>query len=690
MSVALALDQADLHSMIDPHPLTIAVDTPVSSAIALMAASGSSYVLVIGEPIGEHRCLVGILTASDVVRLNVVRLSAPPEHFEQSIQAVMQHPVVTIPAMALTDIGAVLGLFQQHPGHYLPVLDETDRVVGVIQPDRLMAMLLDRTLRPTRQPGELELADQLADQLAESEAKFRRLVEGANDLIWSVNQAGQFTYLSPQFKSRFGWEPTAWLGRSFMDLLHPEDVSIMLANWQRLRSGGKSNKPEFRIRHGDEHDGHEHYVWVQVSSTTIINVAGEMVGNQGILSDITDRKEYEQRLERSNAELLRATRLKDEFLANMSHELRTPLNAVLGLSECLQDEILGVINQRQRKAIVNIESSAQHLLSLINDILSVSKIAAGKLTLEITPVPIVHLCTSSLAFIKQQAFTKQIHLTTNFSPDLGDMPLDERRMRQVLINLLSNAVKFTPDRGTVTLDVKRIDGAVLFAVIDTGIGIALPDQTQLFQPFVQIDSRLNRQYEGTGLGLALVKQIAELHGGSVSLTSHVGQGSCFAVRLPIPAGASTVVSLASTPRPALGSVEQATIVAPLVLLVEDNLANIHLFCGYLETKGYRLLLAEDGQTAIDLTQRHRPDLILMDIQMPGMDGLVAIQTIRHNPDVQLAAIPIVALTALAMAGDREKCLAAGASAYLAKPVKLKQLHATMQHLLGAVTSPDRI
>jgi CheY-like chemotaxis protein len=301
------------------------------------------------------------------------------------------------------------------------------------------------------------------------------------------------------------------------------------------------------------------------------------------------------------------------------------------------------------------------------------------------------LCTSSLAFIKQQAFTKQIQLITNFGPDLGDMPLDERRMRQVLINLLSNAVKFTPDRGTVTLEATRIGSDVIFAVIDTGIGIALPDQTQLFQPFVQIDSRLNRQYEGTGLGLALVKQIVELHGGSVSLTSHVGQGSCFAVRLPIPAGASTV-SLASTPRPAHGAVEveQATSVAPLVLLVEDNPANIHLFCGYLETKGYELLLAEDGQTAIELTQRHRPDLILMDIQMPRMDGLVAIQTIRDDPDAQLAAIPIVAVTALAMSGDLEKCLAAGANAYLAKPVKLKQLHATMQHLLGSVTSPDRI
>ena len=253
----------------------------------------------------------------------------------------------------------------------------------------------------------------------------------------------------------------------------------------------------------------------------------------------------------SNQELIRATRLKDEFLANMSHELRTPLNAILGLSESFLAEVFGAINERQTKAISTVERSGQHLLALINDILEVSKIEAGKMELELTTVSATTLTNSTLAFVKQLAHQKQIQLTTSFAANLGNIAVDERRIRQVLINLLNNAVKFTPAGGQVTIDVKleqpefsappihvdlreQLDSGawILFVVTDTGIGITAENQSKLFKPFVQIDSSLNRQYEGTGLGLMLVKQIVELHGGSVSLASEFGQGSCFTVRLP--------------------------------------------------------------------------------------------------------------------------------------------------------------
>jgi PAS domain S-box-containing protein len=242
-------------------------------------------------------------------------------------------------------------------------------------------------------------------------------------------------------------------------------------------------------------------------------------------------------LELTNQELIHATRLKDEFLATMSHELRTPLNAIIGMSEGLQEEVFGPLNEDQLKWIAMTEKSGKHLLALINDILDVSKIAAGKLELEILPVSLFDLCNSSIDFVRQQAASKQITIRSEILVDLVKINVDERRIHQVLINLLGNAVKFTPMNGQVDLrvflqDHDRNRSNLCFEVSDTGIGITPADQAKLFQPFIQIDSKFNRQYAGTGLGLAIVKQVVELHGGVVSLRSQIGQGSCFTVCLP--------------------------------------------------------------------------------------------------------------------------------------------------------------
>jgi PAS domain S-box-containing protein len=254
-------------------------------------------------------------------------------------------------------------------------------------------------------------------------------------------------------------------------------------------------------------------------------------------ADEDNIKNTNYHLELTNQELLHATRLKDEFLATMSHELRTPLNAIIGMSEGLQEEVFGPLNEDQLRWVAMTETSGRHLLSLINDILDVSKIAAGKLELEIIPVSLLNLCDSSIDFLKQQASSKQITIRSEILIDLAKINVDERRIRQVLINLLGNAVKFTPINGYVNLrvffqDHDRRDASLCFEVSDTGIGITPVDQTKLFQPFIQIDSKSNRQYAGTGLGLAIVKQVVELHGGTVSLRSQVGQGSCFTIHLP--------------------------------------------------------------------------------------------------------------------------------------------------------------
>ncbi|MEA5452430.1 GAF domain-containing protein [Leptolyngbya sp. CCNP1308] len=410
--------------------------------------------------------------------------------------------------------------------------------------------------------------------------------------------------------------------------------------------------------------------------------------------ELQERQQAQAQLTLTNGELMRATRLKDEFLANMSHELRTPLNAILGMTEMLQEEdVFGPVNAPQLKALKTVERSGSHLLELINDVLDVAKIEAGQLELDCHPTAIAPLCQSSLAFIKQPALKQGLRLAVNLPPNLPAIALDERRMRQVLINLLSNAVKFTPEGGQVTLDVSLLPPSQIcpemsylrFAVIDTGIGITPKNMQRLFQPFVQVDSALNRQYQGTGLGLALVKRIVELHGGQVSLTSDVGVGSCFTVDLPYGA----VIPLPPTPPPPLAVASEtasptaaiAPATAPLILLAEDNEANISTLVSYLQAKGYRVEIAYNGQEAIDQAQQRIPDLILMDIQMPKMDGLEAIGHLRRVP--KLANVPVIALTALAMPGDRDRCIAAGATDYLAKPVSLKQLIERIHMLLTA-------
>lgn len=280
-----------------------------------------------------------------------------------------------------------------------------------------------------------------------------------------------------------------------------------------------------------------------------INNSGDEISH---LSDVffnmvNQQQTLLRKLQTANSQLAQSNRLKDNFLATMSHELRTPLNTILGVAEILQEGIFGGVNKQQHKALENIEKSGAHLLALINDILDIAKIESEFLELNCTTVAIGALCASSVAFIQPQAEQKNIRLETNLSPNLPDLYIDERRIRQVLLNLLNNAFKFTPEGGHITLEVtcqkeESEDEAdkngelqkyfVRISITDTGIGIAPEDIKRLFQPFVQIDSALNRKYEGTGLGLALVKRIVELHGGRVGLTSEVNVGSCFTIDLP--------------------------------------------------------------------------------------------------------------------------------------------------------------
>ncbi|NMF58753.1 PAS domain S-box protein [Pseudanabaena yagii] len=563
---------------------------------------------------------------------------------------------------------------------YIQVAKEFDNdgnVVGYI------GTLTDIT---DRKNTELALQD-LSDRLEFS-------LKGAKIGIWEYQINEGCLLWDERMFSLYGISPEDFSGKyeDWLQRVHPEDRDWVQQSERQAYQGSKECRVEFRIICPDGT-----IRFIDSFAFSQFNAQGEIEKTIGLNIDITDRKQTEAQLQHTNEELIKATRLKDEFLANMSHELRTPLNAILGMTEILQEQIFGDLNDRQLQSLHTIEKSSNHLLELINDILDVAKIEAGQIKLSCQPSNVETLCQSSLIFIQQQAFSKNIQLETEIPPNLPAINLDERRIRQVLINLLNNAVKFTPNGGKISLKVSYIkflgnaaiaNGSGItyetleMSVIDTGIGIA-PDQIKrLFQPFVQVESALNRNYEGSGLGLALVKRLVELHGGKVRLTSELGVGSCFTIAIPIAPFCDLSVEPESTLSTHPEAIKPEIGDAPVILLAEDNEENINTLATYLSLKGYRLVIAHNGRMAIDLAQQTHPDLILMDIQMPEMDGLEAIQRIRQIPE--LADTPIIALTALAMSGDRDRCIAVGANDYLSKPVSLKQL---VKKINGYLTEP---
>jgi predicted ATPase/signal transduction histidine kinase len=398
----------------------------------------------------------------------------------------------------------------------------------------------------TERQAALAEREQVEIALRRSEERYQSLSDNIPGVIYQFRIApdGGISY---PYVSSGSWEllqlsPAAMMAdaNSAIEMIHSED----LGEFSRVMAESVQNMTP-KLWEGRAVLKSGEMKWIKSVSRPELQADGAIIWD-GVMLDITDRQQAQlnlkltnKRLELTVQELQQATRLKDEFLATMSHELRTPLNAILGMSEALQEEIFGSINPRQLNAISTIEQSGEHLLSLITDILDVSKISAGKLELQIANVSVIELCKSSLVLVKQQAIDQQIQLHTHLPVDLQLILVDERRMRQVLINLLNNAVKFTPSGGMVSLSVWVEDRPTLgnylcFSITDTGIGIDQADLSKLFQPFSQIDSSLSRKYAGTGLGLVLVKQIVELHGGDVTITSEVGRGSCFTVKIPQP------------------------------------------------------------------------------------------------------------------------------------------------------------
>ncbi|MBN1487514.1 MAG: response regulator [Anaerolineae bacterium] len=602
--------------------------------------------------------------------------------------------------------GAYDYLIKDPQGHYLMALPVT--VDNAIRRNlaerelqeyrvRLESLVAERTrdLMAANERLRAEAAERqrIVDALQESENRYRSLFYNNHSVMLLIEpDTGVIVDANPAACVFYGYSHEELVGMQITNIntLSQEEVSA------EMRAANMEQRQLFNFRHKLANNEVRD---VEVYSGPIVIEDTQFL--YSLVHDITKRRKAEAALQEeraslarrveertaelraANAELERVGRLKDEFLANMSHELRTPLNAVLGMSEGLDLGVYGSLNLRQHNALRTIHKSGEHLLALINDILDVSKIEAGKLELDIETVPVDSVCIGSLAFIKQMAQEKGLRVSTVFDPAVQTLQADSRRLKQILVNLLSNAVKFTSEGGEIGLTVEgdAEHGVVHFIVWDTGAGIAPEKIGDLFQPFVQLDSRLTREHSGTGLGLTLVQRLAELHRGSVTLESAVGKGSRFTVSLPWqeryplhqePVVPDTVVTTESFPYPVV--LDNARI-----LLAEDNEANIEIMLDYLQAKGYAVAVARNGRQSLELASEFQPDLIIMDIQMPEMDGLEATRRIRQ--DLTLHNIPIIALTALVMPGDRERCLEAGVDVYFSKPVSLNVLNDKIIELL---------
>jgi PAS domain S-box-containing protein len=508
----------------------------------------------------------------------------------------------------------------------------------------------------------------------------RQVMDALGQGLLVIDAQHRLEYINPFIARELGMLPSALIGRLVDELIVADDLPIVHSMPHRF-------KPE---------EEYQYELRMKTASgqaiPTLVSSSprwhnGKVTGRIAVITDLTQVKMIESELRQSRDELSvtnlaleRALRMKDEFLASMSHELRTPLTGILGLSEALQMQSIGPLNERQLRGIESIWDSGQHLLELINDILDLSKLESTQFELEIAECDVDEICSASLALVKGMAQQKRQQIDFTKPPGVMRLYADPRRLKQMLVNLLSNAVKFTPVHGAVGLRVQG-DAArqvVEFVVWDKGIGIAPESLPRLFQPFTQLDSNLSREFPGTGLGLALVQRMAELHKGTIHASSTPGIGSTFTLTLPWPqpkaddAVTNEAITNASVQLPAAPAPDR-TSHNVTILLAEDSPVTAEAVTDLLSYEGFTVVVAANGLEAVQKAGELLPALILMDIQMPLMDGFQAIARIRADSRRAVAQVPIIALTAQAMHGDAQRCLAAGANDYVSKPFRLAQI-----------------
>jgi PAS domain S-box-containing protein len=508
--------------------------------------------------------------------------------------------------------------------------------------------------------------------LREKEYRYRALFETSNDAVFIISPEGIILDSNERSAQMLRLPLNEIIGSPSTRFVCPSEHPSMKERRVQLMEGGSPEVYERRFRRNDNTTFPG-----EVKATLIYDQVGNPLHIQSIVRDVTERNELQARLAAERDQALEVARLKSEFLATMSHEIRTPMNGVLGMSELL---MMTPLDEEQRGYAEVIYAEAHQLLRIINDILEFSRLEAGKVLLESVPFELGKLLESIRELLAPRLQSKPVQLHISSPPNLPTLLGDPGRLRQVLLNLTDNAVKFTP-QGTVSVEIsvlsRTADSVMLrFNVRDTGIGIASEKAKQLFQPFTQVDGSVRRKYGGTGLGLAIARGLVERMGGEMGLESTEGEGSCFWFESPF----AIEQHKTTNDDPPRQEVSTGAFQHKRILIVDDNPVNLRLMKELLKVMKIKADTVTNGADAVRLMEGSEKtyDLILMDCQMPEMDGFTATRLIRQHESKVNLHTPIVALTAMALNGDREACLAAGMDDYLSKPIEMAQLTKKLQ------------
>jgi len=522
------------------------------------------------------------------------------------------------------------------------------------------------------------------------------LVQSSDDAIASKNLEGIVLSWNPAAERMFGYAASEIVGKSIRLIIpddrHAEEDEVL----RRIKSGGRIDHFETMRRRKDGT-----MIPISLTVSPIYDQAGRIIGASKIARDLSALRAYATTLEatvRDNAITARseqaararerdalrtaeeALRLKDDFLATLSHELRTPLSAISGWLQLMK---MRPDQDRLTRGLSAIERNTNLLVRLIDDLVDVSRIVSGTLTLHVQSIDLHKVVEAALDSVRPDIQTKGLLVETRGASSLGWIDADPDRMQQVVWNLLSNAVKFTPDGGRITVTIERAGSIVELSVADTGPGISKEFLPRVFDRFSQADGGKNRQHGGMGLGLAIVRHLTEMHGGTVSVTSVEGEGARFTVRLPVAATSGARLGKTTFERPS------AELSGIHVLVIDDHADAREVACRMLEDRGASVAMATSAAEGYDALTRHRADVLICDIGMPDEDGLMLIARIRKDRDPAIATIPAVVVTAYVREYDRQRALGAGFNAYLPKPFSGLDLIATVRQLAdGGLTGRD--
>ncbi|NRF71152.1 response regulator [Aquincola sp. S2] len=513
-------------------------------------------------------------------------------------------------------------------------------------------------------------------ELRNADARMAAILDNLPDLAWMKDTEGRFTAVNRAFAAAKGFaDPAEMFGKTDLDV-HPPGLARSYRNDDaEVMAARGTRRIEEQHARADGSVG-----FIETLKTALIDADGRVAGTVGIARDITERRQAEaDREARRAAEI--ASEAKSAFLAHMSHEIRTPMNAIIGMGYLLLQEEL---KAPQRDQVQKIHRAATLLLGIINDILDFSKIEADRLDLEAIVFDPRDVLEGVSDIVGLAAKDKGLALQVELPPGLPKaLEGDPSRLRQVLLNLGQNAVKFT-ERGGVTLRVRVVEAQadavrLRFEVQDSGIGMSIDQRQRLFQPFTQGEASTSRRYGGTGLGLAISQRLVHMMGGDIDVESLPGQGSRFGFELRLP------LRSPARPQRAPAPADPSRLIGRRVLLVEDNPINAEIALSLLRRAKLEVDVAEDGEQALQMLEGARYDAVLMDCLMPVLDGYEATRRLRQDPRWQ--DLPVIAMTANALVGERAKVLAAGMNDHIAKPINVDELYGTLAHWVGPAVPP---